>query len=200
MKTIIFSSGNAGKLKEVRNFFKDMKIEILSVKEIGLENFDVLEDKDSLEGNAEKKALELFDLIKKPVFSDDSGLFVDHLNGAPGVYSARYAGEHADFKDNRAKMLKELDGVPFDKRTAYFKTVICYVDENRQSYFFEGRVDGYISEVEKGDRGFGYDSIFYLPKEKRCFGEMTIEEKSANSHRVIALKEFKDFLIKNKEI
>ncbi len=196
MKTIVFSSGNVGKLKEVRQFFKDTDIEILSVTDTGIENFEVVEDKDTLEGNAEKKALELFDIIKKPVFSDDTGLFVDALNGKPGVYSARYAGEDADFKANREKMLKELNGVEFDNRKAFFKTVICYVDENRTSHFFEGRVDGIIAEKEYGNKGFGYDSIFYIPEDNKCFGEMTLEEKSKYSHRVRALKAFKEFFIK----
>ncbi len=195
MKTIVFSSGNLGKLKEVRKFFANTNIEILSVKEAGLADFDVVEDKDTLEGNAEKKAQELFDIIKKPVFSDDTGLFVEALNGEPGVYSARYAGEDADFKANRTKMLKELTGVKWANRKAYFKTVICYVDQNRKSHFFEGRVDGIISEDERGDRGFGYDSIFYIPSEDKCFGEMTLEEKSKHSHRVRALQAFKDFFV-----
>ncbi len=194
MKTIIFSSGNRGKLEEVRQFFSDLDVDILSVKDLSLDNFDVVEDKDTLEGNAEKKARELFDIVKKPVFSDDTGLFVDALGGAPGVYSARYAGEDADFQANRTKILKELDGVKFEDRKAHFRTVISYIDENGKNHFFEGRVDGFISEEERGDKGFGYDSIFFIPEKKRCFGEMSIEEKAGHSHRVNALKAFKKYL------
>ncbi len=195
MQTIIFSSGNAHKLNEVRNFFEDLNLEILGIKDCNIENFEVEEDRDTLEGNAEKKALELFDIVQKPVFSDDTGLFVEALNGEPGVYSARYAGEDADFKKNRDKMLKEMQGIKFENRKAYFKTVIAYVDIDRKVHFFEGRVDGFISETEKGDNGFGYDSIFYLPEKNKCFGEMNIDEKSNNSHRVKALKNFKKFLL-----
>lgn len=195
MNTMIFSSGNAGKLREVRHFFADMGIEILSLSEVGLDGFEVEEDRDSLEGNAEKKALELFDLVGKPVFSDDTGLFVDALNGAPGVYSARYAGEGADFQANRTKMLRELQGVPAEKRTARFKTVICYVDQDRTVHFFEGRIDGHILEAEAGDQGFGYDSIFCPEGEQRSFGEMSVDEKAGFSHRVRALAAFKEFML-----
>ncbi len=194
MKKIIFSSGNEGKLEEVRNFFKDLDLEIQSLKDLNLTNFDVIEDRETLEGNAEKKALELFDLVNTPVFSDDTGLFVEALNGKPGVYSARYAGENVTYQDNRTKMLKELDGVPLEQRNAYFKTIVCYVDENRKSHFFEGRVDGYISEEERGENGFGYDSIFYVKEKDKCFGEMSLDEKAADSHRVRALSAFKSFL------
>ncbi len=196
MKSIVFSSGNAGKLREVRAFFEDIDLEVLSPKDMGLENFDVEEDRDTLEGNAEKKALELFDNIKKPVFSDDTGLFVDFLNGEPGVYSARYAGDDANFKSNKKKLLKALEGVKYEDRTAYFKSVICYVDEDRGVHFFEGRVDGYISESQKGDNGFGYDSIFYFPEKDMTFGEMKPEEKAEKTHRIIALRKFKEFLTK----
>ncbi len=194
MKSIVFSSGNKGKLREVRAFFKDMDIEILSPKDLGLDNFDVMEDKDSLEGNAEKKALELFDIVKRPVFSDDTGLFVDYLDGAPGVYSARFAGEDANFTSNKKKLLSELSGVEQKKRTAYFKSVVCYVDEDRNVNFFEGRVDGYITEEEKGNNGFGYDSVFYFPEKGKTFGEMLEEEKAEKTHRILALEKFKQFL------
>lgn len=190
---MIFSSGNLNKLEEIREFFSDMEIEILSLKDLELEGFEVEEDKDSLEGNAEKKARSLFELVKKPVFADDTGLFVEALNGAPGVYSARFASEHATYKDNRIKMLKELYGI--EDRRAHFKTVICYVDADAKSHFFEGRVDGTIATEEHGEQGFGYDSLFFPDGEGRSFGEMSIEEKAKFSHRVKALSAFKNYLL-----
>ena len=161
-------------------------------KDIGIEGFDVIEDGHTLKENAFKKANELYKLCKKRVFSDDTGLFVKALDNRPGIYAHRYAGEDATDKDNRDKLLDELS----DKanRDAYFLTVICFIDEDGKDYYFEGRLDGTISEIELGDGGFGYDKIFYVKKYEKSLGQMDINFKNQISHRGLAMKEFKKFL------
>ncbi len=191
---MVFASGNPDKLMEVKDLFSSEGIDVLGIKDFGLDNFEVDEDRPDLEGNAEKKARALFDIVKTPVFADDTGLFVPFLNGAPGVYSARYAGENATYSENREKLLEDMKFAPKDQRSAYFKTVIAYVDKNGDVEFFEGRVDGYISEEEIGDKGFGYDAIFYVSEKQKTFAEMTLSEKAEISHRARALRAFKAHL------
>lgn len=187
---LVFASNNINKLEQVKLLLDNDKV--LMPKDIGIEGFDVIEDGHTLKENAFKKAYELYKLCKKRVFSDDTGLFVKALDNRPGIYAHRYAGEDATDKDNRDKLLDELS----DKanRDAYFLTVICFIDEDGKDYYFEGRLDGTISEIELGDGGFGYDKIFYVKKYEKSLGQMDINFKNQISHRGLAMKEFKKFL------
>lgn len=187
---LVFASNNINKLEQVKLLLDNDKV--LMPKDIGIEGFDVIEDGHTLKENAFKKANELYKLCKKRVFSDDTGLFVKALDNRPGIYAHRYAGEDATDKDNRDKLLDELS----DKanRDAYFLTVICFIDEDGKDYYFEGRLDGTISEIELGDGGFGYDKIFYVKKYEKSLGQMDINFKKQISHRGLAMKEFKKFL------
>ena len=193
-RQIILSSGNKHKISEIRNILKDMPFEIVSKDDLGYEDFDVEEDGETLEANAFKKAEELHKLVKGIVIADDTGLFVDVLNGAPGVYSARYAGEHVSYKENNNLLLKNLDGVPMEKRTAYFKTVIAVIFEDGRKLTAEGSVKGKIAFEEKGEKGFGYDPLFIVGNTSNTFAEMTAEEKNKLSHRAKALINLKEKL------
>ena len=193
-RQIILSSGNKHKISEIRNILKDMPFEVVSKDDMGYEDFDVEEDGETLEANAFKKAEELHKLVKGIVIADDTGLFVDALNGEPGVYSARYAGEHVSYKENNKLLLKNLNGVPTEKRTAYFKTVIAVVFENGRKVTAEGSVKGNIAFEEQGENGFGYDPLFIVEGTGKTFAEMSAEEKNKLSHRARALMNLKEKL------
>lgn len=197
-KRIVFASGNPDKLIEVREVLAGLDIEVLGTRDMGLEKFEVVEDGSSLHENAFKKAYELYQELKLPVFADDTGLFVDYLGGEPGVYSARYSGEGATYASNRAKLLSELSEARGPERRAYFMTVIAYYD-GKDRLFFEGRIEGHITEEERGDRGFGYDAIFMPEGYDRTFAELSLEEKSGISHRARSLFKFRDYLTQYQE-
>jgi len=194
IRQIILSSGNKHKISEIRNILKNMPFEVVSKDDLGYEDFDVEEDGETLEANAFKKAEELHKLVKGIVIADDTGLFVDALNGAPGVYSARYAGEHVSYKENNNLLLKNLASVPIEKRTAYFKTVIAVIFEDGKKLTAEGSVKGKIAFEEKGENGFGYDPLFIVENTGKTFAEMTEEEKNKLSHRARALMSLKEML------
>ena len=191
MRKVVLSSGNQHKINEIKDILKDLNFEVVSKNDIGFKDFDVEEDKTTLEGNAFKKAEELHKLVKGIVLADDTGLFVNALNGEPGVYSARYAGVPASDKSNRELLLKNLKDVPAEKRTAHFKTVIAIVFEDGRKVMAEGRVDGKIGYEEKGQNGFGYDSLFIVENTNKTFAEMSEEEKNKISHRARALMNLK---------
>jgi XTP/dITP diphosphohydrolase len=193
-KKLIVSSGNKHKLEEIKKILNDLNLQIQSKDEIGFSDFDVLEDKDTLEGNALKKAKALWEKTGGFVISDDTGLFVDALDGRPGVYSARYAGEDATYDDNCNKMLEELENISYDKRTAQFSTVIALIDEKGKEYTVKGTVEGYILAEKRGTNGFGYDPIFYVDDYKKTFAELTDNEKNSISHRGRALQKLKKLL------
>jgi XTP/dITP diphosphohydrolase len=154
---------------------------------------DIEETGTTLEENAAIKARAVFAGVGKPVIADDTGLEVAALGGAPGVYSARYAGERATYKDNCIKLLKELDGKT--DRNASFKTVLCYIDANGKETEFEGKVDGSIAPLSLGVHGFGYDPIFVpVDGNGHTFSEMTSEEKNRISHRRRAVERFSEWL------
>lgn len=193
-RRLILSSSNTHKIKEIKEILKDLNLEVVSKDDLGFKDFDVVEDKDSLEGNAFKKAEELSKLAKGIIIADDTGLFVDALDGAPGVYSARYAGDHVSYKDNNDLLLKNLAGVPMEKRTAYFKTVIALVLEDGSKLMAEGVCRGRIGFEVKGVNGFGYDPLFIVDGLEKTFGEMSDEEKNSLSHRANALRNLKNIL------
>lgn len=193
-RTVILSSGNKHKIKEIKNILKDMPFDVVSKDDMGFEDFDVVENGDTLEENALKKAVELSKQIKGIIIADDTGLFVDALEGEPGVYSARYAGEQVSYIDNNNLLLRNLKGIPLEKRTAYFKTVIAVVLENGESFMAEGICKGKIAFAPRGKNGFGYDPLFIVDGTDKTFSEMSDEEKNKISHRANALLNLKEKL------
>ena len=189
MKELIFATNNKHKLSEVRPMLEG-KVLIHSLSEIGLEG-DIPETADTLEGNALQKAQWVYERTGRDCFADDTGLEVDALGGAPGVYSARYAGEGCSFDDNMDKLLAALDGV--ENRKARFRTVICLL-ENGQPHYFEGRVEGRILTEKHGTEGFGYDPIFQPDDSGVPFAEMDMESKNRISHRGRAMVKLIDYL------
>ncbi len=187
---LVFATNNKHKLEEIQNALGD-KVKLLSLKDISF--FDEIpEDFETLKENAQQKAKHIFDRYKINCFADDTGLEIDSLNGAPGVYSARYAGESCSFEDNVRKVLKELDGVK--NREAKFRTVISLI-LNGKEYFFEGSVDGEILTENHGVGGFGYDPIFKPKGFDKSFAEMELDEKNKISHRGRAAQKLVDFLL-----
>ncbi len=191
LKKLVFASNNKHKLAEARAILGD-KFEVVSLEEIGCHD-EIPETAETLEGNALIKARWVKDKYGFDCFADDTGLMVEALGGAPGVYSARYAGEHCTFADNVNKMLREMSDK--ENRKAYFATVIALI-LNGQIYTFEGKVDGYIATEPHGEGGFGYDPIFIAEESGRSFAEMSSEEKNAISHRGRAVRKLADFLSK----
>ncbi len=185
MQDIIIASNNAGKLKEFKAILGG-KYNVLSLKDINLD-IDVVEDADTFFGNAFKKAKTISDLTGKSVLADDSGLVVDALGGAPGVYTARYAGEHAPDALNRQKLLKEMEGV--ENRTARFICCLVLYHPNGEYLRCEGKTEGNILYNEEGENGFGYDSIFFSNDLQMSFGLADANAKNVISHRGRAIKE-----------
>lgn len=189
--TLIVSTDNIHKIIEIRDIMKDMPINVLSKTEAGFGAIEVLEDGNTLEGNATKKAIEIGRRTRAIVIADDTGLFVDKLNGEPGVYSSRYSGENATYSDNNKKLLKELEGVPLEQRTAKFKTVIAIVLEDKTVKLVSGECSGKIGFELKGKNGFGYDPLFIVDGYGKTFAELGEEVKNSISHRARALKSLK---------
>jgi XTP/dITP diphosphohydrolase len=192
MKRLIIASNNAHKVGEIKEILKDFHYEILSLKDAGID-IDVEEDQDTFMGNAHKKAYEIFVTLNEEerkntlVLSDDSGLSVDHLKGAPGVYSARYSGVAHDDHANNEKLLKELQGLGDEERSAKFVTAMVLLGEDIDIRVF-GEARGRILYERAGDKGFGYDPLFYSFDLDKSFAEATGEEKNRVSHRGNALK------------
>lgn len=191
MRKLIFATNNKHKLGEVREML-DGKVEIVSLEEAGLSG-EIPETADTLQGNALQKAQWVWERTHCDCFADDTGLEVDALDGAPGVYSARYAGEHCSFDDNVNKLLKALDGET--NRKAQFRTVICLI-ENGEPRYFEGKVEGVILTERYGKEGFGYDPIFMPDRFAVSFAEMPLEVKNMISHRGMAVKRLTEYLNK----
>ncbi len=186
---IVFASNNAHKLEEVRSKLPK-EFTVLSLKDV-LGDVDIPETGTTLDENASIKSRYVFEHTGKNCFSDDTGLEIDALNGEPGVYSARYAGENCSFQDNMNKVLKNLEGV--ENRKACFRTSISLILDGKE-YFFEGRVDGELLTEESGKAGFGYDPIFRPNGFKETFAEMSMEQKNQISHRGLAVQKLVDFL------
>ena len=189
MRTLVFATNNKHKLQEVSEMLKGTVI-IRPLAETGLEG-DIPETADTLQGNALQKAQWVYERTGMDCFADDTGLEVDALGGAPGVYSARYAGEHCSFDDNIDKLLAALDGEV--NRRADFRTVICLM-EGGQPRYFEGRVDGVILTGRYGKEGFGYDPVFMPDRFAVSFAEMPLEVKNRISHRGLAIQKLVEYL------
>lgn len=190
MKKLVFASNNAHKLSEIRAILGD-RLEIISLSDLQCHE-EIPETADTLEGNALIKARYVWEHYGLYCFADDTGLAVEALGGAPGVYSARFAGEHASFEDNVSLLLERLSGVAAPRR-ARFRTVIALIDEYG-THFFEGSVDGEITLERSGDHGFGYDPIFRPEGREETFAQLTEQEKNSMSHRGRAVQKLVRYL------
>ena len=200
-RPLVFATRNPGKLAELRQLLPG--IDVLSVDEaahqLGIRIAEVIEDADTFEGNAIKKAREVSAITKFPALADDSGLEVDALDGAPGVFSARYAGEHAGDAANNAKLLAALAGVPAENRTARFRCVLALADVDgnlgEEVVTAHGVAEGVILDSPRGTRGFGYDPLFLFPELDQTFAELGIGTKGDLSHRARAMRDIKPKLV-----
>lgn len=200
MRELIIASNNKKKIEEIKNILKGLPYTVLSLKDKGID-IDVEEDGKTFEENAMKKSLEIYEFLKKKesgffVLSDDSGIEVDYLNGEPGIYSARYAGEHGNDKANNEKLLYKLKGIEKSDRTGRFVCSISLVDSHGKCYSVRGETEGYILEEHVGENGFGYDPIFFSNALNKSFGIATAEEKNNISHRGKALEKVRLILEK----
>ena len=193
---IILASNNKNKLKEMKEKLEPLGFTVLSQKEAGFD-IEVEETGTTFAENAILKAEAIYKELNKPVIADDSGLEIDSLDGMPGVYSHRYAGENATDEDRINKVLNLMKNVSEDKRTARFKCVVCYLDINGEKHIFEGIAEGKIGYKKQGFNGFGYDPIFICEKGK-TFAQLSSEEKNAISHRGKAVEKFVQYINKNK--
>jgi len=192
MDRLLLASRNKDKLKEIQQVLNPYDIELKSALEYEhLE--EVEEDQDSFEGNALKKARYVHRETGEPALADDTGLEVDALDGAPGIYSARYAGKQATYKDNVDKLLATLNGVETNKRTARFRTVLALITGS-QEVLLNGVCKGRIISTPRGKRGFGYDPVFVPEGYDKTFAELNSKEKNKISHRGKALEKFRNFL------
>lgn len=187
MKKIFLATGNKKKIEEMKAILKNY--EVLSIND-GYKIPDVVEDRETFEGNSQKKAQEIADHLGIPVIADDSGLCVDVLDGAPGVYSARYSGEEATDEKNNLKLIKELE----DKgdRKAKFVCVVTYAEPNGEIVSFRGELEGTILKQPQGDGGFGYDPLFYVEEYGKALSEIPVI-KNKISHRANALKKLNEW-------
>ncbi len=188
---ILLATNNKHKIEELKSKLVDTKIEIFSPLELGITDLEVIEDADTLKGNAFLKAKAFYKKSGMPSISDDTGLFVEALNGEPGVYSARYTGDNATFEDNCNKLLNNLKDI--ENRNAYFETVICYYDGNNTNYL-SGKCKGKITKEYKGNNGFGYDPIFLPDGYNLTFAELSKDIKNKISHRGLAVDNFIEFI------
>lgn len=193
-KVIVAASRNKHKIEEIEAITKKFGMSIISRDEAGVPPVEIVEDGETFEENSFKKADEIMKLCGKITLADDSGLMVDYLCGAPGVYSARFAGEDGNDEKNNDKLLKLLDGVPAKERTAKFVSVITMVYPDGTVLSARGECPGRIITVPTGDGGFGYDPLFVPDGYEKTFAQLTPEEKNAISHRAAALTELEKLL------
>lgn len=196
---IIFATGNAGKMREIQMILADLGLEIQSMKEAGV-TADIVEDGKTFAENAMIKASAIAQELEKRgeravVLADDSGLEIDYLNKEPGIYSARYMGEDTSYTIKNAHLIQRLVGVPDEKRTARFVCAIAAVLPDGRQFETNAAVEGRIGYEERGENGFGYDPIFYLPEYGKSSAELSPEEKNRISHRGKALEEMKRVLL-----
>jgi XTP/dITP diphosphohydrolase len=189
MHTLIFATNNRNKVAEIQSLVGP-NFEIIPLKEAGI-NIDIPEPHDQLEANALEKAMTIFKMTNQNCFSEDTGLEIEGLDGAPGVKSARYAGENCNPQANIDLVLSKMTGV--ENRTAQFRTVICLIWKN-QTYYFEGICKGKILNNMQGENGFGYDPIFVPDGASKSFANMTMDEKNQYSHRKKAVTQLFEFL------
>lgn len=188
MKRLVVASNNQHKIEEIKVMLSKYNICVISLKEAGLD-IDVEEDGSTFMENAYKKAFEISKILKEDmILADDSGLMVDALGGAPGIYSARFSGEHGNYKKNNEKLKALMLGKPKEERKAQFVCAMVLITGKKQIIKVQGEVNGYIIEEEKGHSGFGYDPLFYVPEYGLTFAEMDASLKNKISHRRKALE------------
>lgn len=196
---ILIATGNPNKFRELSDILPKKQKNGKKIDYVSLSDFDNLtlppETGNTLYDNAEIKASYAARVSGLPAISDDTGLEVSALNGRPGVYTGRYAGEHADADDNNRKLLSELDGLELSRRRATFRTVACLATPKGQVLAFEGKLDGFIGFGYRGTHGFGYDPIFLLEDQTKTLAELTENEKNAISHRAKAFGKLADYLV-----
>lgn len=193
MRRIIFATGNAGKMREIREIMADMPVEVVSMKEAGI-LADIEENGTTFVENAKIKATEIAKQTKDIVLADDSGLEVDYLNKEPGVYSARYLGEDTPYEVKNQTILDRLSGVPKEKRTARFVCAIAAALPDGKVLTTQATIEGYIGEKPAGENGFGYDPIFMVEEYQCSTAELSEEQKNEISHRGNALRKMKALL------
>lgn len=194
MEKIIFATGNAGKIKEIRMIMEDLQIPVLSMKEADVD-VDIVEDGTTFEENALIKARTIAKASGFLTLADDSGLEIDYLNKEPGVYSARYMGEDTSYHSKNQNLINRLEGVSDDRRTARFVCVIAAVFPDGREYTVRGTIEGIIGYEERGENGFGYDPIFLVPEYGCSTAELSPEIKNEISHRGKALRKMKEILL-----
>lgn len=187
---LVIASNNQNKIREIKQIIGDKFTKIYSLKELGVE-VDVEETGATFFENSLIKAKAITEITGKASLADDSGLVVDVLGGAPGVYSARFAGEPCNDENNNDKLLKLLEGVKYEDKTARFVSVVTLYYPNGEYVFSEGSVEGHVLSERRGDGGFGYDPLFYCDRLGKTFGEASQEEKNLVSHRANALSELR---------
>ena len=192
LNTIVLATHNRDKREELQEALSEFTLEILSLNDFPFIG-EIEEVGQTLLENSSIKAKTVHNLTQMPVIADDTGLEVEALNGAPGIYSARYAGEDVTYEDNVNKLLAEMEDIPLENRKAQFRTVISFVDKDRELWT-EGTIKGIIGETAKGKNGFGYDPVFFVPELEKTFSELSIGEKNKISHRGLAMKKFRILL------
>ena len=191
--TIIFATGNAKKMVEIREILTGLGMEIKSMKDAGIEA-DIVEDGETFEANALIKARAIHAMTGALVLADDSGLEVDAMDKAPGIYSARFMGEDTSYEIKNQAIIDRLQGLEGAERSARFRCVIAAVFPDDKEAVAEGTIEGEIAHKASGNGGFGYDPIFYLPERGMTTADITAEEKNAISHRGIALRKMRDVI------
>ena len=195
MKKLVFATGNEGKMKEIRMILGDLDYEILSMKEAGI-TADIVEDGKTFEENAKIKAKAISKLANCLVLADDSGLEVDYMDKQPGIYSARWLGEDTSYDVKNNKIIENLNGVPDEERTARFVCAVAAAFPDGKVITKRGMIEGIIGYEQRGENGFGYDPIFFLPEYGKTTAELSPEEKNKISHRGRALEQIKEELKK----
>ena len=196
MKRIIFATSNEGKMKEIRLIMADSGYEVVSLKEAGI-SADIEENGTTFEENAIIKASAIAKLTGELAMADDSGLEVDYMDKAPGIYSARFLGEDTSYDIKNNYILDKLSGVPLPERSARFVCAIALADAEGRTVTKRATIEGYIGYEIRGENGFGYDPIFMVPEYNKTTAELSIEEKNEISHRAKALRAMKEELCKN---
>lgn len=199
MKSIVVASNNENKIREFKEILGEFGFQFISKAQAGVAHIDVVEDGETFEENSYKKAYEIMKASGEIVIADDSGLVVDCLDGAPGVYSARFSGEEGDDKANNEKLVSLIKEVPFEERTARFVAVVTIVWPDGSSLAARGEVEGHMVTEERGSGGFGYDPLFVPVRYDKTFGEFTAEAKNSISHRGNALRQLRQKLLEKEQ-
>lgn len=196
-QTVVIATNNKHKLEEIRYLLKNFPLDIRSMKEVGLEGIEITEDGSTFEENAIIKAKTVMNMTGFSAIADDSGLEVDAIGNSPGIYSARFAGETATDDENNLKLLKLMEGISEQERTARFVCAIAMVFKDGEIYICRGTCEGKIGFEPKGKEGFGYDPLFIVPEYNMTFAQIDAEMKSKISHRARALEKLKHYLMEN---